>query len=571
LDAHQRLVIPRNLRAARVSSPPASRLSIFFPMPTLHRFFFALCAFAFISARADVVLAPLFTDHAVLQRDKPLTIWGQADAGEAITVTFHGQTAAATTASDGRWIVILEPLPADSIGTDLVVTGKNIVTLSDILVGEVWLCSGQSNMEFTVDARPGTWQANSRVNNAAAEIPAANFPLIRHVRIEQTVATVPADSVKTSGWIAASPATVGAFTAVGYFFARDLFQKLGVPVGLVHSSWGGTPVESWMSPAAIASAPSFAVINDRWTQNLADYPAMRAKFDADIVAWTTAEATARAATPAPAPPGASPTKATKKSAVPTPLAAFSKAHPKPRAPRGAGDSWTPAGLFNGMINPLLPYGIRGAIWYQGESNADHASEYHAQFAAMITAWRAHFGQGDFPFYWVSLANYKNVGDPTARSYAFLREAQTQTLTLPNTGQALAIDIGNPDDIHPANKQDVGRRLALLAKNRVYDITSADTGPTFVAATREGATLRVTFTHASDGLVAHDRPAQALEIAGADRVFHPATAKIVRDALLVSAPSVKEPVAVRYAWTNAPAANLYNGAGLPAVPFRSDNW
>lgn len=537
-------------------------------MNLFRRSLLAFCSFAFASARADVVLAPLFTDHAVLQRDKPLTIWGRADAGEAITVTFHGQTAAATTASDGRWIVILEPIPADSIGTDLVVTGKNTVTLSDILVGEVWLCSGQSNMEFTVQARPGTWQANSRVNNAAAEIAAANFPLIRHVRIEQAVATTPADSVKTSGWVAASPATVGSFTAVGYFFARDLFQKLGVPVGLVHSSWGGTPVESWMSPAAIASSPSFAVINDRWTQNLADYPAKKAKFDTDIVTWTAAEAAARAATPTVV---VSTPKASKKPTSPTPLAAFLKANPRPRAPSGPGDAWTPAGLFNGMINPLLPYGIRGAIWYQGESNAGHASEYHAAFAAMITAWRAHFGQGDFPFFWVSLANYKNVGDPTERTYAFLREAQTQTLALPNTGQALAIDIGNPDNIHPTNKQDVGHRLALLAKNRVYDITSADTGPTFVAATREGAALRVTFAHASDGLVAHERPAQALEIAGADRVFHPATAKIVRDTLLVSAPMVKEPVAVRYAWTNAPAANLYNGSGLPAVPFRSDSW
>lgn len=514
------------------------------------------------------MLAPLFTDHAILQRDQPLPVWGIADAGEKITVTFHGQRAATTAANDGRWIVLLEPLPADAVGAELVVAGKNTVTLSDVLIGEVWLCSGQSNMEFTLEARPGTWQANSRVNNAAAEIVAANFPLIRHVRIEQTVATASADTVKTSGWVAASPATVGGFTAVGYFFARDLFQKLGVPIGLVHASWGGTPVESWMSPAAIASSPGLATINERWTQNLADYPARKARFDTDIAAWTAAEAAARAATPTTAP---TPIKPSAKPAPPTPLAAFLKANPKPRPPRGAGDSWTPSGLFNGMINPLLPYALRGAIWYQGESNADHAAEYHAQFSAMITAWRAHCGQGDFPFYWVNLAPYKNSGDKTARTYAFLREAQTQALTLPNTGQALAIDIGNPEDIHPTNKQDVGRRLALLAKNRVYGFTAADTGPTFVRATREGSGLRVTFTHAGDGLVAHDRPAQALEIAGADRVFHPATAKIVRDTLLVSAPEVKEPVAVRYAWTNAPLANLYNGSGLPAVPFRSDSW
>ena len=255
----------------------------------------------------------------------------------------------------------------------------------------------------------------------------------------------------------------------------------------------------------------------------------------------------------------------------TPHAAFLKANPKPRAPRGPGDPWTPTGLFNGMINPLLPYALRGALWYQGESNTDHAAEYRALFAAMITAWRGHFGQGDFPFYFVQLANFKALYETVPNQWPLLREAQEQTLDLPNTGQALTIDIGNPDDIHPTNKQDVGRRLALLARNRVYGITGGDTGPKYAGITREGSALRVKFTHASDGLVAHDQPVQSLEIAGADRVFRPATAKIIRDTLLVSAPDVKEPVAVRYAWSNAPVANLFNGSGLPAAPFRSDRW
>jgi sialate O-acetylesterase len=225
-----------------------------------------------------------------------------------------------------------------------------------------------------------------------------------------------------------------------------------------------------------------------------------------------------------------------------------------------------------MINPLVPYALRGVLWYQGESNFDRASEYHALFAAMITAWRGHFGQGDVPFFWVSLANYKNsTDDPTGLTYAFLREAQTQTLSLPNTGQALAIDIGDPDNIHLLNKQEVGHRLALLAKNRVYKITVDDTGPTFTSATREGAALRVRFTHASSGIVAHDKPVQSLEIAGADKKFFPASGRIERDTLIVSAPQVREPVAVRYAWHNSPEANLYSGAGLPAVPFRSDDW
>ncbi len=534
-------------------------------MSSLRRFLTTLCAFVAPVAHAEVGLAPLFTDYAVLQRDRPVPIWGTADAGETVTVSFAGQSRIATTSADGRWLVVLDQLPANAEGADLVVAGKNTVTLRDIVVGEVWLCSGQSNMEFTVDARPGTWQATGKAANAAAEIAAANFPLIRHIKIEQTVAAAPADTVTTSGWLPATPQTAGGFTAVGYFFARDLFLKLGVPIGLVHSSYGGTPIEAWMSPAALASSPEFAVVSERRARDLADYPVKKAKFDLDLAAWNSAAAAA-SAPPSPAPkPGA-------KSPAPASYARFLQTNPRPQAPRGfPGDPWQPAGLFNGMINPLLPYALRGALWYQGESNADRAAEYRALFAATITAWRAHFGQDELPFLWVNLADFKRPFDPGGRSFAFLREAQTQTLALPHTGQALAIDLGDPNDIHPTNKQEVGRRLALLAKNRVYGLTTADTGPTFLAAVREGAALRVSFAHASDGLVAHDQPVQSLEIAGADRVFRPATAQIIRDTLLVSSPAVREPVAVRYAWTNAPVANLYNGSGLPAAPFRSDNW
>ncbi len=505
------------------------------------RLFFALPLFAASSLRADVTLAPLFADHAVLQRDKPVPVWGRADAGEKVSVTFAGQTRAATTGADGKWIVFLEPLKASAQGADLVVAGRNTLAVHDVVVGEVWLCSGQSNMEFTV----------SRAMNAPEEIATANFPLLRHIKVSTTVAAQPADHVATSGWQAATPQTVGGFTAVGYFFARDLYQKLGVPLGVVHSSWGGTPVESWMSAAALASNSAFKVVGERWAQNLAEYPAKKAAYDPRLAEWTKADAAAKALGK-------------------DKYAAWLKQNPKPRAPRGPGDSWTPTGLYNGMINPLVPYALRGVLWYQGESNAERAWEYHALFSAMITAWRAHFAQGDIPFYWVSLANY-NVADGTGRTYAFLREAQAQTLSLPNTGQALAIDIGNPNDIHPTNKQDVGRRLALLAKNRVYDVTCDDTGPTFAGATREGTALRVRFTHATSGLIAHQKPPAALELAGADKVFHPATGRIERDTLLVASPQVKDPVAVRYAFTNAPDANLYNGSGLPAVPFRSDEW
>lgn len=525
-------------------------------------------------SRADVTLAPLFTDRAVLQSDKVVPIWGRAEPGEKITVTFAGQRREATPGPDGRWIALLDPLAPAVQGADLIVTGKNTVTLRDVVVGEVWLCSGQSNMEFTVDSRPG-WQANTRTANAAAEIAAAHFPLIRHVRIVQTVAESPADTVATAGWESATPQTVGGFTAVGYFFARDLHQKLGVPVGIVHSSWGGTPVEAWMSPAALASDPAFKIVGERWQRNVAEYPAAKAAHEARLATWVAAEAAARAQSTtkaAPAPKGRTAAKGNPTTAY----AEWLRKNPRPRAPRGPGDSWTPTGLFNGMINPLLPYALRGALWYQGESNAERATEYHALFTAMINAWRAHFGQGDFPFYWVNLAGFA-AADRDGRSFAFLREAQTKTLTLPNTGQAIAVDIGNPRDIHPDNKQEVGRRLALLAKNRIYGLTGDDTGPMFAGVTRErasngaGTILRVGFSHVNGGLVALGKPVQALELAGEDRVFHPAEGKIDRDTLVVSSPKVPAPVAVRYACSNAPDANLYNGSGLPAVPFRSDPW
>ncbi len=511
-------------------------------MPTIRsRLLFSGLLLWTLTARADVTFAPLFRDGAVLQQGKPVPVWGRAATGEKITVTFGGQTMGATAGADGRWTVVLAPLAASALGADLVARGQNTVTVHDVVVGEVWLCSGQSNMEWPVE----------RAQDAAQEIAAARYPLIRQIQIEQTVADTPRDTVGGE-WQAASPATVGKFTAVGYFFARDLFQKLGVPIGIVHCSWGGTPIESWLSPAALASNPAFQVIGERWRKNLAEYPAGQAAYDAALAGWTKADAAAQA-----------------QGAVAH--AAFLKRQPRPRTPHGPGDSWTPTGPFNGMISPLLPYALRGVLWYQGESNSERPSEYRALFVALITSWRAHFGQGDFPFYWVSLANYKMPGDATGAAFAYLREAQAQVLALPNTGQVLAIDIGNSDSIHPTNKQEVGRRLALIAKARTYHIPCDWSGPVFAGATPERNAMRVHFAHDEGGLVAHDRPVQSLEVAGADRKFHPAQGRIEGAALVVSAREVSAPVAVRYAWKNAPEANLFNGAGLPAAPFRSDNW
>lgn len=517
--------------------------------------------------RAEVSLAPLFTDGAVLQRDKVVPVWGRAAPGERVTVTFAGQTHRAAPGPDGRWMVLLEPMEATAEGAVLTVAGKNTLTVRDVVVGEVWLCAGEANMEWPL----------SRAEEAQKEIAAAAFPLLRHLRIDPAVAAQPAATVGTSGWRKATPQTAGAFTAVGYFFARDLHLKLGVPVGIVHAARAETPIEAWLSPAALEGNPAFRIVSERWNQTLASQAQEQATHETRLTAWTKAEADARRA--AEAKVAATP-KGKAASARPDPAALHAewlRQNPRPRLPRGPGDPWTPAGLFNGMINPLLPYGLRGVLWYQGESNAERAVEYHALFAALITAWRAHWGQGQIPFYWVNLANYEVPGDVTRRTFAFLREAQTKALALPHTGQALAIDLGDPKNIHPANKQEVGRRLALLARNRDYGMVTDDTGPAFLSATREplpggaGAAMRIRFEGVSGGLLAHNRPPQGLELAGADRVFHPAEGKIERDTLLVFSPKVPEPVAVRYAWTNAPGANLYNGAGLPAVPFRSDAW
>jgi sialate O-acetylesterase len=490
--------------------------------------------------RADVTLAPLFADHAVLQQDKAVPVWGRAAPGEKVAVTFRDQTLHATAGRDGRWIVYLEPLKPGA-PAELVVSGKSTVKLQDIVVGEVWVCSGQSNMEFPVE----------RTLNAAQEIADASHPLIRHFKVEHAVAARPADTAR-GAWTVCSPATVGGFTAVGYFFARDLQQKLAVPIGLINSTSGGTPVEAWMSEAALKSDPAFAVADERWARILAEAPAKMAEYEAARAALAKDADAAKAAGPAP-------------------YAEFLKHMPRLSPPPGPSSPYAPRSLFNGMINPLLPGAIRGVIWYQGEANAARAAEYHALFAALITSWRAHWGQGDFPFYWVQLAGFKQPLDPSGTAWASLREAQAQALSLPNAGMAVTIDIGDPDDIHPRNKQEVGRRLALIARHHLYDIPGDWSGPVFKSAEREGATMRVRFDHADNGLLAHDRPLTGFLIAGADRQFHPATARIDHDTIVIAAPGVKEPVAVRYAWANAPEANLFDGAGLPAAPFRSDGW
>jgi sialate O-acetylesterase len=495
-----------------------------------------------LAPRAEIELAPLFGDHAVLQSGRPVPVWGSAAAGDTIAVTFRGQTERTVTGKDGRWAVTLKPLAASSDPADLVVAGQSTVTVHDVVVGEVWLCSGQSNMEFTVNGGP-----SYRVDNAEAEVSAADYPMIRQLKIERAVAASPATTARTAGWREASPKTVGEFTAVGYFFARDIHRALGVPVGIILSAWGGTPVESWMSDAARASTSVAGTLDARWRKAVVEWPPERvARYSADMAAWEKAEAAAHAAN----------TK--------NPI-------PWPQPPATEDSPARPGGLFNAMIAPLQPCAMRGILWYQGESNVGRAAEYAELFNALIRSWRAGWGQGDLPFFFVQIAGFGDRSQLTDRGWAQLREAQAQVLGAPATGMAVTIDNSHPENIHPTNKQDVGARLALIAKAKVYGLAVEYSGPVYAGETREGKALRVRFTSAGARLVARGAGVKALEIAGRDRVFHPATAEIDADTLLVSSPEVGEPVAVRYAWSNAPEASLYNSAGLPAAPFRSDNW
>jgi sialate O-acetylesterase len=502
-----------------------------------------------VAADAAVTLAPLFRDHAVLQRDKPVPVWGRADPGERVSVSFRGRQAAAVAGPDGRWIVRLDPLAAASDPADLVVTGRSQLVIHDVLVGEVWLCSGQSNMEFTV------WNPNDtvyRVDHGEEEVAAANYPQIRQFKVERFESDKPVDSAHGS-WVPCTPETAHAFTAVGYFFARDLYRKLGIPFGIINCTWGGSSIETWLSQASLAGDPAFAIVQERWRQAQSQYPLRQAEHMVLLQAWQTVGSQARARGPAA-------------------YAAFVKQFPQPK-PYPAPDKpypYAPSKVFNGMVNPLVPYALRGALWYQGESNVSRPREYHKLFAAMITGWRADFGQGDFPFYWVQLPNY-NGSEAFWSKWAYLREAQAQTLTLPATGMAVTIDIGETENLHPRNKQEVGRRLALIAKAKVYGITDDFSGPVFLAAERKGSAMLVHFKYAGAGLTAAGKPLQSFEVAGANRLYFPATATIVGDQVLAQSPKVSEPVAVRYAWSNAPEANLYNGAGLPAAPFRSDSW
>lgn len=513
-------------------------------MQSIHRVIFTAVAAGLLGwlpapAGAEVKVSPLFSDHMVLQQGAQVPVWGTGDAGEAVTVSLGDKKANATADAAGKWVVKVGPLSAAATPVELTIAGKgNTLTIKDVLVGEVWVCSGQSNMEWTVN--------NS--DNPDKERSDANHPTIRMFTVKKAVAGAPARSLEGS-WAVCTPQTVGSFSAVGYFYGRELNQSLDVPVGLIHTSWGGTPAESWTERSYLAGDSDFRPILERWEQQFAKYQEQVKQIPAAVEKWMTDSQRA---------------DAEGRSIAPLKLGDDPRSSP-----------WRPAGLYNAMIHPLLPYGIKGAIWYQGESNAGRAYQYRKLMPAMIQSWRKGFAQGDFPFYIVSLANFTKVLDePGDSEWAELREAQTLTATnVPNAGQAITIDLGDATDIHPRNKQDVGRRLARVALAKTYGKDIPHSGPVFEAMSAEGDAVRLRFGHAPGGLVAkgHDGKVKGFAVAGEDRKWHWADARIDGESVVLRSEHVKQPVAVRYAWANNPVCNLYNRADLPAVPFRTDDW
>lgn len=640
-------------------------------MKRLH--FSILLSLLALTTSANVKLPRIFSDNMVLQRDHVITVWGWADGKEKITVQFNKQTKTITAGKDGKWKL---QLASETAGGPyaLTVKGKNTLVLNNVLVGDVWICSGQSNMEWTV--------RNS--NNSTTEIAQADFPQIRHFKVPNTVAVSLRDDVTGGEWKVCSPDNVSDFTAVGYFFARELYQELNIPIGLINTSWGGTHSETWTSRSAFESSDEFRSmitgmphlnldslanlkssaakariikmqgaidepvnVVQTWKSlgfNDQSWPTMtlpagwegQALGDVDGLVWLRktitlhADQAGKEATLSLAmiddsdetfvngvPVGSTKNQYSAKrvysipagvlkagknviairvedtgggggvvgdaqdlslafASTKLPLAgAWSYRVEAVQANAGVGPNSYPTLLFNAMINPLLPMTIKGAIWYQGESNAGRAYQYRKAFPLMINDWRKHWGLGDFPFYFVQLASY-NAGNGNSKNgsnWAELREAQTLTLSLPRTGMAVTTDIGDPHDIHPRNKQDVGKRLAAVALHDTYGKNIVYGGPVFQSLKVEGQKAIVSFTQTGSGLVVKDRYgyAKGFEVAGADGVFHYAKAFVEGDHVVVYQDDVKEPVAVRYGWADdASDDNLFNKEGFPAPPFRTDN-
>jgi sialate O-acetylesterase len=484
-------------------------------------------------ANADVRMPHVFSNSMVLQRDMPVPVWGWAEPGEEVTVKFAGQELKAKADAKGKWMVKLTAMKAGG-PFDMEIIGKNTIKITDILIGEVWVCSGQSNMQWGV--------ASSA--NAQQEIAAADFPKIRLFGVPNVTAGLPAFDV-SAAWTPCNPNTVPGFSAVGYFFGRELFKNLDVPIGLINVSWGGTRIEPWTPIEGFADIPGVKDIYDRILKTQSDFHAAFSKQLDDIDKWVE---DAR--------------KALAGGEMLTPLAYVQ--HPL----NSAGE---PTGIYNAMVSPLVPYAIRGAIWYQGESNRGEGMLYLEKMKALIAGWRKVWNQGDFPFYYVQLAPYRY--DANLYQLPEIWEAQTAALSIPNTGMAVTTDIGNIVDIHPTNKQDVGKRLSLWALAKTYSKQGiVYSGPLFKSLAIEGGKAVISFDNIGGGLASRDgKPLTWFEIAGDDKKFVKATATVQGDKIEVTSPDVPKPVAVRFGWNQEAEPNLMNKEGLPASPFRTDKW
>ncbi len=482
---------------------------------------------------AQLHLPAIFGDHMVLQQKQANPVWGWGEPGEEVTVSIHGQSHTAKADEQGYWKVNLRPIPAGGPYQMEIEGEKSKFFFDDVLVGEVWICSGQSNMAWTVN--------NS--NSAELEILTANYPNIRLITVPR-VGTQEAQDDFEGAWSACTPETIKDFSAVGYFFGRRLHHALDVPIGLIDNAWGGSAAEAWVRRDVLAKDGRFDELMEHWEDIEADYD-----YDAVLADWETSV---------------------------NEWESEGSQGPKPRRP---GNLMTgnhrPANIYNGVLHPTIGYGIRGVIWYQGESNASRAYQYRDLFPLMIKHWREEWGQGDFPFYYVQLADFLTETDqPQNSSWAELREAQTMTMDrLANVGQAVIIDVGEGRDIHPRNKQTVANRLARWALAKDYNFPIQFQGPTYQSMEIEGNKIILTFDHVGQGLYAFDtQQPQGFAIAGSDKEFVWADAKIINsNQMEVWSEGIANPVAVRYAWADNPVCNMYNRDGFPMTPFRTDDW
>lgn len=500
-----------------------------------------LCLLLFISACtfANIRLPALIADNMMLQQKTKVTLWGWASPGEKVQITAGWlKTPVSTVAgNNGNWAVVIPTIAAGG-PYSLTFRASNAITVKNVLLGEVWICSGQSNMEFTIAKGPRSWETG--VNDYEQEVAKINNPKIRMFTVEE-VAT---DSLKkdTKGeWQEANPQNARYFSAIAYYYGREIFEKTGFPVGFINSTWGGTPAESWTRKDVLKTDPDLKVMVDRFEKQQADYPRAMKDYETALAKWNADTADAKIHHTKPP-----------------------KAPVKPKG--GSTDNTTPGALYNGMIAPIIPYTIKGFIWYQGESNADRAYQYRKLFPALIKSWRADWHDDNLPFYFVQISpHYSQNGE--------IREAQLLTYqTIPHTGMVVTTDNGDSALVHPRNKELVGKRLALWPLKYDYGFKAIiSSGPIYKSMKIEGDKIRVFFDEVNGGLTARSGDLKEFTIAGSDQVFHDAKAVIDGNSIVVSCPLVSMPLAVRFAFRAVPLPNLYNTAGLPASPFRTDSW